>query len=206
MPLGSGFQKPYFPLTERSQFLPGGPGGYSWSRYLDPVEEQRRQFNWRTSQVWPFLRYELWPWAKNFAARSATAGGKSPFGPEITVGGIWNPQQTQQQVNAMQAGIAESTASRIREMQGRVAGHGFGANSPLAQQLAQGYQNQALGQQVGGERDIRLQAAQANAGQLLRTQALRQQQFEEAQKIDVERRKPYFALLGSLLGNFGNFA
>lgn len=128
-----------------------------------------------------------------------TAGGQSGPSPEITVGGVLNPQQIQQQVNAARAANDMATGSRITDTNRSLAGRGFGAGSPLAAALSTGMQNQNLATNTANEREIRLGGAQMNSGQLLRSQMAREEQFGRRQQEDIERRRPYFQTQASLL-------
>jgi len=133
-----------------------------------------------------------------------TAGGQSGPSPEITVGPVWNEQQIQQRVNAQRAANDQAMQSRTSDMQAGLAGRGFGANSPLAMALGQGFQNQNLATNTANERETRLGSAQMNAGHLLQTQQAREGQFASRQAEDIERRKPiwnsYNAILAALAG------
>ena len=81
----------------------------------------------------------VFPWLQNFAgslgSNLATAGGSSGKSPEITVGGVWNPQQIQQQVNATRAQNDQGMRSQNAQAAGQTAGMGFGSHSPLLQAL-----------------------------------------------------------------------
>lgn len=161
-----------------------------------PINAQMSRFN----TVLPMLSSQF----GNLQSMMATAGGQSGPSPEITVGGVLNPQQVQQQVNASRAANDQATQGRIMGMQQNMAGRGFGTNSPLAQALSTGMQNQNLATNTANERETRLNAAQMNAGQVLKSQQAREQSFSNRQNESIERTKPYFssynALLASLAG------
>lgn len=158
-----------------------------------PAQLQQQRFN----SVFPWLQSQL----GKFGSQMARPGGQSGASPEITVGGVLNPQQIQQQVNAMKSGNEQSSATQQQQQSRDLAGRGFGANSPLLAALHNQTQAATLGQNVGGERDIRLNAANANAGQLLKSQQAREQQFASRQQEDIQRRQPYFSMANTLLSS-----
>jgi hypothetical protein len=92
------------------------------------------------------------------------------------VGQVWTPEQIQQQVNLNKAGSQAQVEGQLRNQSQAMAGQGYGANSPLYQAL----QTSALGQNragnVAAENNLRWQAAQGNAQQLLQTQQAAVQQ------------------------------
>jgi hypothetical protein len=120
-----------------------------------------------------------------------TAGGQSPPSPEISVGGVYNPQQVQQQVNAARAGNDQATASRMRQFTSETTGRGFSPSSPLISAMWGQLQGQNMGANTDAEREIRQGAAGQNAQQLLATQQAREQQFASRQDEDIRRRQPY---------------
>lgn len=151
----------------------------------------------RFDRVFPWLQGQM----GSINSQMAKAGGQSGPSPEISVGGVLNPQQIQQQVNSMKAGNQQAGASQMAGQTQSLAGRGFGSNSPLLAALHGQTQASTLGQNVGGERDIRLGAAKENAGQLLSSQTARENQFANRQREDIERRKPYFSMQNTLLSS-----
>ncbi len=147
----------------------------------------------------------LFPWMQgqmgSINKQMATAGGQSGPSPEITVGGVLNPQQIQQQVNSMRASNDQTGAGQMAKQASQLAGRGFGSNSPLLAALQGQTQANTLAQNVGGEREIRLGAAGQNAEHLLGTQQAREGQFASRMREDIERRKPYFSLQNTLLSS-----
>ena len=150
----------------------------------------------------------LWPWLQgqfgNLQNELARAGGQSGASPEITVGGVWNPQQVNQQVNATRAQNDMAAQSQMKQQAQKVGGMGFGSNSPLLQALQGQTQAANLATNTQAEQQFRNQAAQLNAEHLFNTQQGRENQFASRQREDIERRKPiwsgYNTLLGSLVG------
>ncbi len=159
-----------------------------------PARLQQQRFDtvfpWLTSQIGSFMSNPQF----------ATIGGQSPASPEITVGGVLNPQQVQQQVNAMRAHNDQKAQTQMQGNSQDLAGRGFGSNSPLLAALQGQAQANNLATNTAGARDIRLNAAQMNASHLLDTQQAREGQFASRQREDIERRKPYWAYQTSLLG------
>lgn len=164
---------------------------------LGPKLQQKR-----FEQLFPWLQKQ-WQGAQT-GGDPYTIGGQGPPSPEITVGPIWNDQQTQQRVNAERASSDRSTATQMRGMQESLGGRGVGSSSPLAMALGGQMQAANIGRKAGGEREIRNNAAQENAGHIFQTQMGRESQFASRQNEAIERAKPYFAernlLLSALAG------
>lgn len=144
---------------------------------------------------------------QNAAASGTGAGAGTPTGapsPEITVGGVLNPQQVQQQVNAGRASTDQATATRMRQNAGQAAGRGFAAQSPLLAALNQNAWGQGMAANVANERETRLGAAQQNAQQLLSTQQARESQFASRQQEALQQQQiaagQRNALLAALAG------
>lgn len=157
---------------------------------------QQNRFN----RIFPFLTSQF---AGLQGGMSGTAGGQSGPSPEISVGGILSPSQISQQINAMRAGNDQAGASQMARQGSETAGRGFGSNSPLLAALRGQTAANTLSENVGGEREIRLSAAQQNAQHLLGTQQAREGQFAARQREDIERRKPYFSMANTLLSTLG---
>lgn len=96
--------------------------------------------------------------------------GMAAGAPQVNSGPIWNPQQIQQQVNAQRGQNDQGAATQIANMQGQVAGRGFGTGSPLAQALGGMFQMGNMGQNADAERQIRWDTAQGNAQHIQRGQ------------------------------------
>lgn len=154
------------------------------------ARNQQARFN----QLFPWLQQQMGSLDPN------AIGGATRPPPPIRVGGVFNPQQIQQQVNQSNANIAQQAATNVQDMRASLGGRGGGANSPLAMALAGQAQAGALGQRFGAATDIRNKAAELNAGQLLNTQQARSNQWAQREQLDIERLKPYYQLRSSLLG------
>lgn len=135
-----------------------------------------------------------------FGSTPNRIGGKTGKPPPIHVGGVYDPQQVQQQVNMSKANIDQQTATNVQNAMERVGGSGMGAQSPLAQALSGQLQSAGLQSRVGSETDIRNKAAQMNAGQLLNTQQALSNQWAQKQQFDIERLRPYWQLYGQRMG------
>ncbi len=153
----------------------------------------------RFSQLFPLL-------SGQFSAMGDfdRVGGQSGQSPNIKVGGVWSGDQVQQQVNATRATNDAGLAAQQQAMQQKMAGRGFGANSPLAQALGTSMQNANLAANTGAEREIRWDAAQGNAAHRLESQVARENQFATRMDEDIRRRQTqmqgYSALLAALAG------
>ncbi len=147
----------------------------------------------------------VFPWMQSQVSSALSgaerAGGQSGPSPEITVGGVYNPQQIQQQVNAQRGTNDQTAASQVSKQGQSLAGRGFGSNSPLLQALSGQTMANNLATNTSNEREIRWNAAQGNAQHLLGTQTARENQFANRMREDIERRKPYFQMANTLLGS-----
>jgi hypothetical protein len=166
---------------------------FDWGSVLRPQQQaapQQRGFSggFRQSsgpmQVGPAQRSKF-----DTAGIASMVGGKSGPSPEITVGPIWNDQQTDQRVNQMRAASDQTTAGNINRMSQSTAGRGFGTNSPLQQALQAQMQGANLAQKTGAENDLRWGAAEGNKKHILGTQKARSDQFSDRMAEDIERRR-----------------
>jgi hypothetical protein len=145
-------------------------------------------------------------WNSAFGALSGMMG-RDPFSiggsagplPEISVGGVFNPQQIDQQVNTARAKADRSTATQSREVADSAIGRGFAPNSPLIAALQTQLAGANIGSKAAAETDIRGQGAQMNATQLLNTQQARQNQYEAAESAKIARARPYFDQQNALI-------
>lgn len=190
---------------------------YEQARGLEGMKQQgdtqRARIGARASTLGDRLgqqRFDaVFPWMQGQMGQIGNAmlspvGGQSPPSPEIGVGPVWNDGQVQQQVNAARASNDRQTATNMQTMQKKMAGRGFGANSPLAQALGAGMQNQNLASNMDASRGIRWDAAEGNAKQTLASQQAREAQFASRQDEDIARRRnqlqQYSALMSALTG------
>lgn len=160
------------------------------------------------------LRFNtLLPLLQNYYDQSTTGSGTTdltvsiPQAPAITTGGVYSPQQIQQQVNATRAKTDTDTATKQQQMRKDLAGRGFGANSPLAAELATMMRGQGLAANTDAEQGLRFNAAGANAQQRLAAEQLAQQQYQsqlqfssQLQQNKIAQQNALLAALASLAG------
>jgi hypothetical protein len=153
----------------------------------------------RFNSVFPWLQGQM----SSLMGGMATAGGQSGPSPEITVGGVWDPQQVQQQVNSARAHNDQATQTQSRLAASQAAGRGFGSRSPLTMALQGQLQNQNMAQNATAGREIRWNAAKGNADQRLKSQTAREAQFSNRMTEDIERKKPVFGTMNAMLSALG---
>lgn len=136
----------------------------------------------RYNQLSPYLLNQM-----NQAGGGQGQGGTGQGAPQITTGGVYSPQQIQEQVNATQAQNEQKGATSFRSAQRDLGGRGFGNNSPL---LAQIRSNLAIGTQAANsqaQQTIPFQAASANAQQNLASQQAAAAQYNDIQQQGIQR-------------------
>jgi len=147
----------------------------------------------RFKQIFPLIKSQLsGAFGGGLGGGAATAGGSSGSGPAINANPIFSGSQIQQQVNAATAANDQRAQTQARLAREQTAGHGFGAQSPLARALEMGAQNQAMAANTANEREIRLGATGRNAAHVLDAQRAQEEQYASRMREDIERRKPYF--------------
>ena len=130
-------------------------------------------------------------------------GGSNTQQPNLPDNFVYSPDQIQQQVNSARAQGDQGAESQKRKMSGELAGRGFGSKSPLAMALAQAADSTARMSNADQEREIRFDAAGANANQALEVGTLAQNAWTNWNNADIERRKTQ---INALLGNQQNMA
>ena len=186
---------------------PGTSIGGGWiaksieNQYDNPgIDLQRQQLAFQQSK-----------WNQAFGALTGMLGtnpfqigGQNTQQPEITTGGVYTPQQIDQQVSATRAKNDQATATAQKQAADAATGRGFGVNSPLIAALQNNLAGQGIAANAAAENQIRQTAAQQNAQQLLGTQTERQNAWEAANTLAIQRAKPYFdrqnALIAALAG------
>lgn len=151
----------------------------------------------RFNSVFPWLQSQL----SGIGGQLATAGGQSGPSPEISVGGVWNPQQTQQQVNAARAKNDQSAQTTMRTNAQSLGAQGFGSNSPLLASMNNQTQAGNLAANSAAEMGLRTGMAKDNAASVLDTQTARENQFASRQKEDIARRAPVYQMYNTLLSS-----
>lgn len=109
---------------------------------------------------------------RDFSYYHGGVGGAPASFPGVTPSPVWSPEMIQQRVNQMRAQNSTDAGGQLRQTSQRLSGAGFQANSPLYQELAGGIQGRALAASSSGENDLRFQAAQGNASNILKGQQL----------------------------------
>jgi hypothetical protein len=166
-----------------------------------PAMAQLAQKDAHWNALFPYLTQGL----RSIGNFSSRVGGQSGVGPRINARPIFDQSGIQQQMNANRAQGAQETAGQVQGMQNRLAGSGFGANSPLAAALQTQMSMANMGNVANQNREFKQNAAQANAGQLLKAQTAQEQQFASRQQEDIERRRQVIGQQQGLLGLLGQF-
>lgn len=178
-------------------------------RGSDTAANQRAQLSYNAGTLPALLQQDrfnaVFPGLMGqFNNQSERVGGSNAPLPEITVGPVYTPQQTQEQVNKGRATNDQQTQQTQLRTQQELAGKGFGATSPLlaALQSQQGMAGMQANSEL--ERGIRFDTAKDNAQQLLSTQQARQGQWAQNEDADIRRRQvagqQQNALLAALAG------
>lgn len=159
-----------------------------------PSQLQQSRFN----QVFPYLSSAL---GQANSSSGQLAGQANTTGePKISAAPVYTQGQIQQQVNQQQAQNDQSTATQQRKISGQMAGRGEGANSPLAQALGMGLENQNLATNTQNAASTRLNSAQANSTQRLAGQTAQETQYANRQNEAIQRSQVYQNYLSSALG------
>lgn len=124
--------------------------------------------------------------ALNNSSGSAGGVGTQPALPNSSV---LTPDMIQQQINNSMAANQQSTANQSRALQSKLAGQGYGANSPLLQAMQSGLQSGLLGANANTDLNTRLQAAQANATQANTVSGLGEQQYVDQNQANFNRQQ-----------------
>jgi hypothetical protein len=148
----------------------------------------------------------VWGALQGFLNRNQamTIGGGSGPGPTINASPIYSPDQIQANVNSARAGNEAKAATQMKGQREALAGRGYGSSSPLLAAMQASMNAGMMNANAEAERGIRQGAAEANAGQVLKGQSARENQFAARQQEQIERAKPYWnqtnALISALAG------
>jgi hypothetical protein len=123
-----------------------------------------------------------------FANPSNFGGSAATPQPGITTGGIWNPQQVQQQVNQSTAQQIQGAQTQQRTQAQQMAGQGFGSRSPALAQMQNNAMSQAMANAASNAGNIQYQAAEGNAKQNLGAESQAQAGWYQQQQQDIARR------------------
>lgn len=159
---------------------------------MAPITWQRERFN----SVFPLFQQALQGYGGGNQER---IGGQNTPTPGVTVGGVYSPAQMQQQVNAAKANNASEAATQNAKTQESAASRGMSSRSPLVAALMQNNEAQRMMMDAEASREIPFQAAQANAENLARTEALRGNLWQAENQMDINRRKAAFDQQNTLL-------
>ena len=116
-------------------------------------------------------------------------GGSNLPAPEITVGGVFSPEQTQQQLNAGYARNAMMADTQRRRIGESAGGRGMSGSSPLLSALSSGVGAAQMATDAETARETKLGHSKANAEQRLASEGLRSQQWSQANQGDIARRQ-----------------
>lgn len=169
----------------------------SFQSSMAPVTLARDRFN----SVLPMFQQAL------AAGPGEKVGGQNTPQPGVTVGGVYTPQQIEEQVNAAYAKNAGQTDTARRLATESAAGRGIAPQSPLLSAL----NGQLLAAQMAADadagRNIRFDAAGANAKQQTASEGLRGELWQADNAMEIQRRQmadnSRNALLAALAGFSG---
>ena len=103
-------------------------------------------------------------------------------------------------MNAAWAKNDSKTQAQILQTQKELTGRGFSSNSPLLEALKVGYVGQNFRANNDAATQIRIQAAQANAEQILNSQKAVADQFNNQQGVVLESEKNQITRQVGLVG------
>lgn len=136
-----------------------------------------------------------------FASYLSGVGGQAPALPGLPSSEVFSGDQVNQQVNAARAQGDQGAAEQTRQSQQRLAAQGFGSRSPIQAALQQQILTGAGASNADQERQIRLDAAQANAQQGLSVGSLANQQYQLNNDQDIRRRQFAAGVRNQDIGN-----
>jgi len=167
-------------------------GRYAVDQNLAFQRQQQADKNNRFNTIWGSIQGQL-------GGLNQSVGGQSPPSPPMGGGQIWGAQDIQQNLNANRASTDRQVATQNANMQGSLAGRGFGSRSPLAAALETQTAMSGMGQKADYARQFVPQARQQNANYGLQVGQAREQQFANRQNEDIERRRTTVGQQTSLL-------
>jgi hypothetical protein len=135
-------------------------------------------------QVYPFVHDSLVN-----TQNGVTTPGLLADPPFVSSRGVLTAAQIQAQINAAWAKNDSRTTALIAQTQKDLAGRGFSSNSPLLEAVAASYQGQNLRANLEAATSITIQAAQANADQVLKGQGLANDQYNQRQSVSLESER-----------------
>lgn len=151
------------------------------------------------NQLLPFLMGQMasasaragsMPQTPSWGGWLSRVGGQAQLGPQASTAPIWDEQQIQSRVNAARALTDAQRDTNINKTNQSLGQKGFATtNSPLAMQMAEQQRGMAMMANAANENNLRWQAAQGNAEQVMKGQIANQQAWANYMNNDAERRR-----------------
>lgn len=160
-----------------------------------PARLQQSRFN----TVFPWLQGQIGDF-KSTLDGSLGGTGVASGGPSIRVGGVYNPQNIQQQVNASNAKIDQATSTKNIADAQQLGSSGYGANSPLLAALKGQSFAAGLGTKTQAEQGLRTTAAAQNQQAQLASQQAAANVYAQRQAEALQKRGQNTSLYGALIG------
>jgi hypothetical protein len=174
---------------------------------MAPINYKRETFN----KIFPLVT-GLMGQGDSSSSFGRVGGENTPL-PRLPNSFVYTPDAVQAQVNAARAQGDQGAFTQKQTIVADAGARGFGTRSPFAMASAQAADTGARMSNADQERQIRFDAAGANARQDLAVSGLANQQWAAFNQADVERRKTQLeAQLGqqrnmqSLLATLAGFA
>lgn len=186
----------------------GLPGGGS-ETIADRRLKEQNQFNYATASLpWNYRKdvfNQTFPLIQglvgqngSFNGQFGTVGGANTPQPNLPDNFVYTGDQIQQQVNAARAQGDAGAQVEKNTARGELAGRGFSTRSPIAMAMDLAADSGARASNADQERQIRFDAAGANANQALNVGKLAQDAWSGWNDADIRRRQTQLnALLGS---------
>lgn len=160
-----------------------------------PVNFARDRFN----SVFPVIQAQL--------QANGQSGGPAPAAaPPAVLGPVYAPGAVDRQVNAARAGLDQQVATQQRQNAAGAAGRGFGAASPLLAALNAGAAAKGAAAGADAERQIRFDAAGAEAGQRATGAQLATQRYQAELDAETRRRQVAASVQANLLNALSGLA
>ena len=154
----------------------------SYGTAFSPIAQQRM------NQLYPYIRSQL-PTSTAFSNYFPSVGGPTMKMPGITVGGVFTPQQTQQQIDQALGSADQMMGKGLMQARNQFMGGTGAAQTGNFNNASQALQNQNLSAHLSIPATIGLQQAQANATQRLASEQAAAQVAESQVQQDIQRRQ-----------------
>lgn len=179
------------------------PASFLADRQQGLAERQQGFQENKFNQVWGALSGLLGRFGNGPPTK---VGGDSGAGPHISAGPVYSPEQIQQNVNAARAQNEGKAATAMKKQREALAGRGFGDSSPLLAAMQASMNAGMMGANADAERGIRQGAAEMNAGQLLKGQTARENQYASRQAEQIQRERPWWNQTNALISAIAGLA